>query len=144
MPELGNWKIGMGQLAIIGLVFALAAAGSWYSFHQHEASPSEVVVLGSGRPQLIDFGMGMCVQCKRMRPVMERAARELSSDVDVHALDVRQKKNMELAERFKMRVVPLVVLADGTGTEIWRHEGFVDFPELSQAVRERLSKYKRH
>jgi thioredoxin-related protein len=83
------------------------------------------------------------MQCKRMRPVMERAARELGSDVDVHTLDIRQKKNMELAERFKMRVIPLVVLADGTGRESWRHEGFVDYPELFQAVRERLSKGNR-
>ena len=142
MAKEGKWNIGMGQLCLVGLVFAVATAGYWYSLCRHEAAPSEVVVLGCGRPQLIDFGMVMCVQCRRMRPVMEQAVRELGSDLDVHVLDIRQKKNMELAERFKMRVIPLVVLTDGTGKEIWRHEGFVDFPELSQAVRERLGKDK--
>ena len=73
-----------------------------------------------------------------MKPVMDRAARELGDRLDVHVLDIRDEGNEKLAKRYQMSVIPLVVLADGAGNELWRHEGFVDFPELSLAVADRL------
>jgi thiol-disulfide isomerase/thioredoxin len=81
--------------------------------------------------------MGVCKQCQKMKPVMARAARELGDGVDVHVLDIRDATNERLAQRYRMRVMPLIVLADGAGNELWRHEGFLEFPELSRAVAER-------
>lgn len=57
--------------------------------HRQSTSVTDHVVLGGGRPQLLEFGMGVCAQCKRMRPVMQRAARELGDELDVHVLDIR-------------------------------------------------------
>jgi thioredoxin-like negative regulator of GroEL len=126
------------QLLPVALVLLLLTGGGCYLLVRHRAIPAQSVALGSGRPQLIDFGMGLCAQCKRMRPVMEQASRELGSVADVHTLDVRQEDNMRLAERFKMRLIPLVVLTDGAGNVVWRHEGYIDFPELAKAVHQRL------
>ena len=126
------------RLWLLMVVLALAAAGAWYSTHRRSASVSEHVAIGGGRPQLFDFGMGVCTQCKRMKPVMEQATRELRDLLDVHVLDLRQEENERLAERLKMTSMPLIVLVDGAGKEIWRHEGFVDFAELSRAVKKRL------
>ncbi|MCK9459392.1 MAG: thioredoxin family protein [Proteobacteria bacterium] len=102
--------------------------------HGRPAAVSEPVTVGGGRPQLFDFGMGVCSQCKRMKPVMERAARELGSCVEVHVLDIRVEVNEQLAERYGMHAIPFILLVDGAGKELWRHEGFVDYPELSLAV----------
>jgi len=126
------------RLWVLALVLGLAAVGAWYSTHQRSAVVPEHIAIGGGRPQLLDFGMGVCTQCKRMKPVMEQAARELGDTLDVHVLDIRQEENERLAERFKMTSMPLIVLADGAGKELWRHEGFIDFTELSSAVKERL------
>lgn len=87
-----------------------------------------------GRAKLLEFGMATCDQCKRMRRVMRRAARELSNRVDVRFLDIRNEKNEQLAERYGMRLLPLVLLVDGTGRELWRHDGFVGFDEVRAAV----------
>lgn len=127
------------RLWLLGVVLGVAAAGAWYSGHRRSSAVTDDVLLGDGRPQLLEFGMGVCTQCKRMKPVMERAARELGNGLDVHVLDIRQEKNEQLAERFKMTAMPLVVLVDGAGAELWRHDGFVDYTTLSIAVRERLS-----
>jgi thiol-disulfide isomerase/thioredoxin len=46
--------------------------------------------------------MGVCAQCKRTMPVMERAARELGDTLGVQVLDIRQEEDERLAERFKI------------------------------------------
>jgi thiol-disulfide isomerase/thioredoxin len=126
------------RLWILALVAGIAVIGIWWSSSRHTALSGDSVTLGSGRPQLLDFGMGVCVQCKRMKPVMEQVAHELGHVLDVHTLDIRQEENELLAEHFKMTTMPLIVLVDGAGNELWRHEGFVDFMELSKVVEDRL------
>jgi len=138
MSEAAERKGRPSRLWLLVVVLAVAAAGAWYSSHRRSAVVTEHVAIGAGRPQLLDFGMGVCTQCKRMKPVMERAARELDDRLDVHVLDIRQEENERLAERFKMTSMPFIVLVDGAGKDLWRHEGFVDFTELSRAVTERL------
>ena len=139
MTEPGAKKAQPRRLWLLVVVLALAAAGISYSLYRRGSAPAEVVVTGSGRPQLFDFGMGVCSQCKRMKPVMERAASELSDYAEVYVLDIRIEVNEQLAERYGMHAIPFILLVDGAGKEIWRHEGFVDYPELSQAVQERLN-----
>ncbi|MBK8480676.1 MAG: hypothetical protein IPL40_05815 [Proteobacteria bacterium] len=73
-----------------------------------------------------------------MKPSIERASRQHGAAVEVHLLDIRDERNEQLAVRYHRRARPLIVLADGAGNELWRHEGFVDFPELSRAVEEAL------
>ena len=138
MTEPGAKKAQPRRLWLLVVVLALAAAGISYSLYRRGSAPAEVVVTGGGRPQLFDFGMGVCTQCKRMKPVMERAARELGDYAEVYVLDIRIEVNEQLAERYGMHAIPFILLVDGAGKEIWRHEGFVDYPELSQAVQERL------
>ena len=125
------------RLWAVPLVVALVAVGAWGSARlraARAARANDTIVLGNGRPKLFEFGMGLCEQCKRLAPVMERARAELGDRIDVHVLDVRNDFDAGLAEDYRMKTMPLVVLTDPMGKELWRHEGFVDFPELSQAV----------
>ena len=139
MSEVAKGGARPRRLWVLALVLGLAAVGAWYSTHQRSAVVPEHIAIGGGRPQLLDFGMGVCTQCKRMKPVMERAARELGDYAEVYVLDIRIEVNEQLAERYGMHAIPFILLVDGAGKEIWRHEGFVDYPELSQAVQERLN-----
>jgi len=126
------------RLWLVAAIVALAVTGAWFSVHRRSAAAAQAVELTNGRAKLFDFGMGVCEQCKKMKPVMEQAARELSDRLEVHVLDIRDEANERLARRYQMTVIPLVVLADGAGNELWRHEGFIDFQELSRAVIARL------
>jgi len=138
MSEATPTKGRPGRLWLLVVVVAIAVAGAWYSSHRRSTTTDERVILGRGRPLLLDFGMGVCAQCKRMKPVMEQAGRELGDLLDVHVLDIRQEQHEELARQFQMTSMPLVVLVDGTGKELWRHAGFIEFAQLSRAVKERL------
>ncbi len=121
------------RLWLVGAIVALIALGAWLT-STGEAETTTSVMTGQGRPQLFDFGMSVCSQCKRMRPVMERADRQLGACLDVHVLDIRVEANERLAERYRMRAIPFILLVDGEGRELWRHEGFVDFPDISRAI----------
>ncbi|MEK7704711.1 MAG: thioredoxin family protein [Myxococcota bacterium] len=128
------------RLWLVAMVIIVAAAGAWFSAQRTSATTVSTIDLSDGRPKLFELGMGLCEQCKKMKPVMERAARELGNTVDVHVLDIRETANRQLAERYQLRVIPLVILADGAGKELWRHEGFVDFPEISRMITDRLER----
>jgi thiol-disulfide isomerase/thioredoxin len=138
MPDVVDRSPRPNRLWLLPVVLLLAGAGIWYSAQRRAALRTEVVSVGGGKPQLFDFGMGLCEQCKRMKPVMERAARELGACVDVQVLDIRNEANEQLAERYKMRAIPFILLVDGAGKELWRKEGFVGFPDLSAAVAKSL------
>lgn len=131
---------GGRRLWLVSLVAALAGVGAWYSAQRRAGTSEGAVEMTNGRPKLLEFGMGICEQCKQLKPEMEQASRELGARVDVHVLDIRQEANEQLAERFKMVAIPLVVLTNGAGNELWRHEGFIDFAALSSAVSSHLSR----
>ena len=126
------------RLWLVGLIVVAVATGIWASATQRRR-PGAAVALGTGRFQLLEFGMGVCEQCRRMAPVMDQARRELGGRLDVHVLDIRQEANEQLAERFGLRAIPLVILVDGAGREVWRHEGYVAYPELSHSVSRRMA-----
>jgi len=126
------------RLWLLGVVLVLAVFGAWYSAHERASVDSAAVAIGGGRSQLLEFGMGVCEQCKRMKPVMERAARALGGCADVHVLDIRNEANEQLAERYQMHAMPFILLVDGSGKELWRHEGFVGFEDLSSSVSKHL------
>jgi len=124
---------------VIPAVLVVAGAGALLSAQRQRRAPiGDTVDFTSGRPKLLDFGMGICEQCRRMQPVMAQAAWEFGGRLDVHSLDIRNVANDQLGRRFGLRVIPLIVLTDADGRELWRHEGFVDFPEISRVVAERL------
>jgi len=67
--------------------------------------------------------MDICDQCKKTRAILTRLEPEFAGKVQVRYLDVRDDANEALAEKFRMRVIPLLVLLDRDGVELWRHEG---------------------
>ena len=124
---------------VIPAVLVVAGAGALLSSQRSQRAPTgDAVDFSSGRPKLLDFGMGICEQCKRMQPVMAQAAWEFGSRLNVHTLDIRNVANDQLGQRFGLRLIPLIILTDGGGRELWRHEGFEDFPEIARVVAERL------
>ena len=127
-------------LWLLALVIALAALGAWYSTHKDRAAAAPGIALADGQAKLIDFGMGVCAQCKRMIPVMLQAERAYKDTLKVYSLDIREPANEQIALGYKMRVIPLILLIDGSGRELWRHEGYISFADLQEQVAKNLEK----
>jgi thiol-disulfide isomerase/thioredoxin len=128
--------LGSRRSWIVVAVVGAVAAGAWYSARGRGAGAT--VSVTDGRPKLLEFGMGLCEQCKRMKPVMAQAQRELALRLEVAELDIRNEANAELGRRLGLRVIPTVMLVDAAGSTTWRHEGFIAYAELIAEVDRRL------
>lgn len=126
-------------LAVVG---ALVAGGiGWSAARRRGAQPP--VAAQAGVPQLLDFGMDICEQCKKTRAILSRLEPEYAGKLQIRNLDVRDDANEALAEKYRMRVIPLLVLLDRDGAEVWRHEGAPSEAVLRQQVAEVVANARR-
>lgn len=91
--------------------------------------------LQSGRPMLVDFGSNSCLPCRQLRPVLKEIKAENSDRLEVLILDVYRYK--DLAAKFKVQVIPTLVLFDASGNEVFRGQGFMP----KEAIIEQMKKF---
>lgn len=87
-----------------------------------------------GRPVVADFGRGVCIPCKMMKPILENLAKEYRGRAEILIVEIDEYPF--LARRCRVRVMPTQVFYDTSGNEVYRHEGFM--PE--DDIREQLAK----
>ena len=75
-------------------------------------------------PRLVDLGSTTCIPCKKMAPILAELAVEQAGRLEVLVIDVRE--DPEAAAKYGIRLIPTQVFFDAAGTELWRHEGFID------------------
>ncbi|MGI6361702.1 MAG: thioredoxin [Bacillota bacterium] len=71
--------------------------------------------LASKQPILIDFWAPWCGPCRKISPVLEELAKELSGEAKIGKVNVDEER--ELAAQFSVMSIPtLIVLKDGQQT----------------------------
>ena len=90
-------------------------------------------VLGKGRPVLADFGRGTCIPCKMMQPILDKLAGDLSGQVHVLILDTSDYPS--LSRKHGARLIPTQIFFDGSGKELYRHEGFMSEDDIRRKLR---------
>jgi len=113
------WRIFSGL--IISLLLTIGLAGCNQS--AQDSSSSAEVILGSGRPMLVDLGADECVPCKLMKPILDNLTAEYAGRMDVVFIDVW--KNRDQAARFNVRMIPTQIFYDESGKELYRRVGFI-------------------
>ena len=68
----------------------------------------ETDVLHSAKPVLLDFYANWCGPCKMLSPVLQEIAEEYADTLKVGKVNVDEQ--MELAMRFQVSSIPMVVL----------------------------------
>ena len=66
------------------------------------------------------------------------------SNVNVIFLNVVNKENKGLSDYFSIRLIPVQVLLDFNGKEVFRHPGYITYHELSAELRSILSEESGH
>jgi thioredoxin 2 len=79
-------------------------------------------------PVLVDFWAPWCGPCRMMTPVLERAAHERATALQVAKVNTDEQQ--ELAARFNIRSIPTLILFRD-GRELARQSGAVDGSTLS-------------
>ncbi len=88
-----------------------------------QASPQPAAL-----PRLVDLGSDKCKQCKALAPILDELRTQYVGRLSVEFIDVWKKPKE--AQLYKIRLIPTQILYDGTGKELWRHEGFISKKEL--------------
>jgi len=70
----------------------------------------EAEVLQAATPVLVDFWASWCQPCRQIAPILEALAVERVGSLSVVKVDI--DANPELAERYKVRSIPMLALFD--------------------------------
>jgi thioredoxin 1 len=76
-----------------------------------------------GMVTLIDLGATECIPCKMMAPIMAKLETDYQGKAVIAFIDVW--KHREQAPKYKIRAIPTQIFYDASGTEVYRHEGFM-------------------
>lgn len=77
-------------------------------------------IIAAEIPTLIDFHATWCGPCKMMSPILEQFKKKKGDKLRILKIDV--DKNPEIANRYKVRGVPTLVLFK-EGKLLWRESG---------------------
>lgn len=118
-------------------VLALAAiaalvAGSEWSNRRRDA-PAGPVAGASGLPCVVDLGATTCIPCRKMAPILADLKREYAGRAEIVFIDLWQ--NPDAGDSYRISGIPTQVFFDASGREVWRHEGFLDRPEIVARLR---------
>jgi thioredoxin 1 len=131
-PEEPESKSHLAGKVTILIVLAMAIASVLYlktrskapvapgsASSETEPGPESIPV---ELPRLIDLGADKCIPCKMMAPILEELKEEYKEVFEVMFIDVW--KDPQPGKRYKIRVIPTQIFLDGSGKELFRHEGF--------------------
>jgi thioredoxin 1 len=108
----------------IGQKRAIAVSSSWTKAQAELAMKNPVdAARKSGKPSFVNFGAGGCGPCDMMEPVREEIKVDYEGIMNVEFIDVRENKI--LASRYAIQSIPVLVLFDKDGKEVWRGSGFI-------------------
>ena len=78
--------------------------------------------LSSGQPTIAEFGRGICVPCKAMKPILEELAVEYEGKLNVVIVEIDD--HMDQTREYEIMAIPTQIFFDSSGQEITRHVGF--------------------
>jgi len=84
--------------------------------------------LSSGLPTIAEFGRGVCVPCKEMKPILEELATEYEGKLNVVIVEVDD--HMDQVRRYGIMAIPTQIFFDGSGNEVTSHVGFLPKEEI--------------
>ncbi len=79
---------------------------------------------------LLEFSSGTCAVCKQMEPVLEEIRQHENPKVKVVFLNIMQPENLPQMKFFGISAVPLQIVLNRKGKEIYRHYGFISSADL--------------
>ena len=84
--------------------------------------------LSNGKPTLTEFGRGVCVPCKAMKPILEELSVEYKGRLNVVIVEIDD--HLDLTRQYEIMVIPTQIFFNSSGKEVFRHIGFYPKEEI--------------
>lgn len=110
--------------------------GSEAGAELEQASP-EVSASAAETPQypaVIDLGMGKCIPCKQMKPILDQLAQEYEGRCRIEIIDIGERPDQ--SDKYRVMLIPTQVFLDNNGNEVFRHEGFMPKEDIVAKLNE--------
>jgi len=117
-------------VVIVAVIVVAGAAIAWKMSTRADTAAPEVAV---GMPTVLDFGMGQCEACKKMKPILDKLAAEYDGRATIRIIDIGDHPSA--ADEHGIKLIPTQIFIDGSGAEVSRHEGFMPRGEIVAKLR---------
>lgn len=85
---------------------------------------------------IIDFNATWCGPCKQFAPIFEAAAEKYAGNIEFRSVDVDREP--ELAEKYGVQSIPMVVFLDKDGNVLDSNVGFMEAADFEQMIEKYL------
>ncbi len=129
---------------VLALVIAVLIVGVMWRLisrraDQMSATPPAAAAVGEKAkthdlPAVIDLGMGKCIPCRKMKPILDELAREYEGRARIEIIDIGEQP--DAADRYRLELIPTQVFVDAEGNEVYRHEGFMPKEDIVAKLKE--------
>ena len=85
---------------------------------------------------IIDFNATWCGPCKQFAPIFEAAAKKYAGNIEFRSVDVDREP--ELAEKYGVQSIPMVVFFDKNGNVLDSNVGLMEAADFEQMIEKYL------
>lgn len=122
-----------GQVLLF-LVFVFIIPGNLKAIKNTRDVSSLEEALKLKVPVVLKIGSDKCFPCRRMNPIMKELAVEQNGQTVFLSIDVY--KNLDLAKKIGVRLIPTIVLFDKNGQLKAKYEGALGKEEILKIIKD--------
>lgn len=125
------------NIIVILLIFIIPIFG-YYILSQKNIS--NISSANGNCPKLIKFTSNMCGECKRVEPIVQEVVQKYQDSIQYIVIPVQidNKYNQEMISKYRVTLVPTIIILDKDGKQIKRIEGYINKTDLENYVRKSL------
>ena len=107
----------------------------WIRVQQVSIPPNPLTdALKNGKPTVLDLGASSCIPCKMMKPIFAELEKEYEGRANILLLEISDYR--DIANKYKVRVIPTQIFFDKNGNQYWQHEGFFSKEDIIKKLNE--------
>lgn len=140
-PMTRNWRFGLALVALLIGAYALTAwrtrapahpPSGWYE----DYSAAVTAARADNKPMLLEFSATWCPSCSAIARNVLPDPRVNEALADFVPVKVDVDKNQELAAKYDINPIPVFIVLDRTGKEVYRFLGPPDVESFIKQIDE--------